>query len=295
MLQQYKGEFALFIGTILASAGWFFSKFAIAEFPPVTFIGLRFLIAGLIFLPFAYHGMRVLNLTQLCCAGVVGLFFASNLITWIMALNQSNNLGEGAFMMSLSMLIAPIIAWVLFRDRPNTLFWFALPIAVLGLYFLVAGQAAFQFSDAHWLFFISSLSIAFYFVLLNRFAKQIPSLVLTTIMLLMVGIICTIYAYFTESWQFSISTETGLWVAASILIATNLRFLIQTIGQRYCSISSSAIIMLLEPIWTLFAGLLWLNETMSTEKMVGCGLILAALMIYRLPLIIRKKADNSRK
>lgn len=92
-----------------------------------------------------------------------------------------------------------------------------------------------------------------------------------------------------------LAIETGLWVAASILIATNLRFLIQTIGQRYCSISSSAIIMLLEPIWTLFAGLLWLNETMSTEKMVGCGLILAALMIYRLPLIIRKKADNSRK
>lgn len=289
MLQQYKGELALFLGTILASAGWFFSKFAITEFPPVTFIGLRFLIAGLIFLPFAYQGIRALNFSQLCRAGAVGLFFAVNLITWIMALHQSNHLGEGAFMMSLSMLIAPIIAWLLFRDKPNTLFWFALPIAVLGLYFLVASQAVFQFSDAHWLFFVSSLSIACYFVLLNRFAKQIPSLVLTTIMLLMVGIICTIYAYFTENWAFNISLKTGLWLAASILIATNLRFLIQTIGQRHCSISSSAIIMLLEPVWTLFVGMLWLNETMSIEKIMGCGLILAALMIYRLPLIIRKK------
>lgn len=79
-MTQYKGEIALFIGTILAAAGWFFSKFAITELPPVAFIAIRFLTAGLIFLPFAYKAIFRISLKQMGMASAVGLFFALNLI-----------------------------------------------------------------------------------------------------------------------------------------------------------------------------------------------------------------------
>lgn len=48
------GEVILFFVTIIAASGWFFSKFALAEFPPIGFMGGRFLLAFLIYLPFAY-------------------------------------------------------------------------------------------------------------------------------------------------------------------------------------------------------------------------------------------------
>lgn len=289
MFQTYKGEIALLIGTFLASVGWFFSKFAIVDFPPVMFVAIRFLLAGAIFLPFAYQQMRKLTLQQFAMAGAVGLFFAGNLITWILAVKQSENLGEGAFIMSLSMLITPLIAWLIFQNKPNGLFWLALPIAILGLYFLVAGQGKLGLTQGSSLFLLAAASSAIYFVLVNQFAKQLPPFVLTTIMLTIVGIICAIYSLLTENWQITVQTQTWWWLAASILIATNLRFFIQTWGQRYCHISNSAIIMLLEPIWTLWISVLLLGEAMSWQKSVGCVLIFVSLIVYRLPMIIKRK------
>lgn len=288
-MQRYKGELALFIGTILAAAGWFFSKFAIAELPPLAFVAIRFLTAGLIFLPFAVGSLRQLSLKQFTMAGVIGLFFALNLMTWIFAIHHAQHLGEGAFIMSLSMLIAPLVSWLVFQNRPNRLFGLALPTAVGGLYLLMAGQGGLHFSADNQLFLLSAAALAIYFVLLNQFAKQIAPLALTTIMLLVVGVICTLYSAFTESWQFQLSAQTWGWLAASILIATNLRFLIQTIGQRYCNIGNSAIIMLLEPVWTLAFSLAFFHESLTWQKALGCVLILSSLFIYRLPMIVRRK------
>lgn len=290
MFTQYKGEIALVIGTILAAAGWFFSKAALAEFPPVAFIAIRFVIAALIFLPFGYSSIRRLTLSQTLKAAAVGVFFAGNLVSWIVALNLSDQLGEGAFVMSLSLLIAPLISWVVFRHKPASLFWFALPAAVLGLYFLMAGENGLHLSTDHQLFLIAAASLALYYVLLNQFAKAMPPIALTTIMLFVVGAICSVYSFFTESWVIRVTSNGWFALLASVLIATNLRFLLQTIGQRHCNIANSALIMLLEPVWILGFSVLFLTETISFTKGIGCLLILSSLIIYRLPMLIRRKA-----
>ena len=135
---QFRGEAILFFTTLLAAAGWFFSKYAIADFPPVGFIAIRFLLAAVVFLPFAYRGLCQLSAIQLKMAGLVGFFFAINLIAWVLAITGDAKLGQGAFIISLSLLIAPCVSWLIFRNKPNAAFWLALPVSVLGLYFLVA-------------------------------------------------------------------------------------------------------------------------------------------------------------
>ncbi|MDU8924191.1 DMT family transporter [Pasteurellaceae bacterium LIM206] len=89
-----------------------------------------------------------------------------------------------------------------------------------------------------------------------------------------------------EDWSQPIPTESYGWLAASVLIATSLRFLLQTIGQKLCSISNAALIMLLEPVWTLILSAVLFSEVLSWQKLSGCGLILLALIIYRLPKIL---------
>jgi len=43
-------------------------------------------------------------------------------------------------------------------------------------------------------------------------------------------------------------------------------------------------IMVLEPVWTLLFSVLLLGEQLSWEKATGGALIIAALLLYRLPL-----------
>ena len=79
-------------------------------------------------------------------------------------------------------------------------------------------------------------------------------------------------------------TPTAIgWAVLAILLITNARFLLQTTAQKRCAIGNAAMIMVLEPVWTVILSVGLLGETFTWQKMVGGGLILIAILIYRLP------------
>lgn len=280
-MKKHAGEIILFFVTFIAASGWFFSKYSLEGMPTMGFIGLRFSLACLIFLPLSFKSIVKLSPSQKLKAASVGAAYIINMVLWITGLIYSEDLGEGAFIFSLSMLIAPLLSWVLFRNQPKRTFWYALPIAFLGLYFLSIKQGFIHFSLGNVLFLLCSISAGLYFVLNHQFAKEIDSLSLTTIQLGIVGISAGIYSLCFEQWHFPIPTETWFWFLCSVLLTTNIRVLLQTIAQRRCHVNTAAIIMLLEPVWTLLLGWLVLNEEIFFTKIVGCLLIFSAIFIYR--------------
>lgn len=288
MLQQYRGELILFFVSIIAASGWFFSKFAMAEFPPVGFMGARFILAFFIFLPFAYYQLKQLSRRQILRACLVGFCYGVYLSLWTLGLINSEHFGEGAFLVSLSMLIAPLVSWLFFKDKPQKVFWLSLPIAILGLVLLALGRGQLHFSLGSIIFLSSSITAAIYFVLNNHFARNIPVLSLTTLQVGVVGLGCGIYSYFFEAYPASFSSSIWCWFVASLLLATNGRMLLQTIGQKYCNVATAALIMVLEPVWTLILSILLLGEQLTWTKALGCMFILSALMVYRLPNFFRK-------
>ncbi|MCK3658331.1 RhaT protein [Pasteurellaceae bacterium Pebbles2] len=292
MIAKYRGEIILFFVTIIAASGWFFSKYTLTEFPPIGFIGARFSLAFLLYLPFAYSQLRRFSLNQILRACMVGMCYTAYLVLWLFGLINSEHFGEGAFLVSLAMLIAPLLSWLFFKDKPHKIFWVSLPIATLGLYLLASGKEELHFSLGSLIFLSSSLSSAIYFVLNNQFARNIPVLSLTTLQVGVVGIFCGIYSLLFEQYPPHISTDVWLWFTASLLITTNARMLLQTIGQKYCHVSNAAIIMILEPVWTLFLSILILNEYLNLAKALGCVCILVALIIYRLPAIYAKNSTK---
>ncbi|WHP47601.1 EamA family transporter [Mannheimia bovis] len=293
MFKRHFGEIILFLVTFIAASGWFFSKNALSGFPPIGFMGVRFLSATLIMLPFSYKQIKTINKTQFKYSVITGGTYGIYTIFWVLGLVFSTVFGEGAFLVSLAMLIAPLLSWIIFKHTPAKIFWIALPIALVGLFCLSMDKGIFHFSLGSSIFLLSSLSGALYFVLNNQYAKQVKLLPLTTIQLAMVGVICSIYSLIMETWTFPIPNSVWIWFFASVLISTNLRFLLQTIGQKHCQIATSSLIMLLEPVWTLLLSIVILGEQLSSIKWLGCSLILGALIIYRLPAIwTRRKSFN---
>lgn len=283
-MQTHRGEWMLFIVSLLAALGWFASKYAIKELPPAGFLGIRFLVAGFLFLPFAYRQLLTLTLQQLSRAIMVGIAFSANIFLWIQAISHSTYFGEGAFLMSLSMLFAPVLSWLLFRHQPARTLWLSLATAITGLIFINAGKPLAQFTLGSILYAASSLAGALFFVLNNQYAKHIPTIALTTLQLTTAGMICAIYTICVETWQPEISMHTWLWVAISVVFITNFRYWLQTRGQKLAPIGNAALIMVLEPLWTLILSIILLGEVLTWQKAIGGSLILLALILYRLPL-----------
>ncbi|WP_417618015.1 DMT family transporter [Oceanisphaera sp.] len=280
MRPERRGDLFILAATLLASAGWLFSKEALNGLPPAGFVGWRFVLAALVLLPFCYRHLRSTSPELLLKAAAIGLVMTLNLIFWIQAISHSEGIGEGAFIMSLAMLMVPPLAWLIFKERPQRQFWVALPIAILGLLLLTMGNGL-SLSLSQLLFLLASLSLALYFNLNSRFARRVHPMALTCIQLAVTGIMHLFYSGLFEQWPTEILPVTWGWFAASVLLATSLRFVCQSVGQKYSHVGNAALIMMLEPIWTVLISVLWYHEPMPIEKVVGCMLILLALLSYR--------------
>ncbi|KXF82056.1 DMT family transporter [Enterovibrio coralii] len=275
-----RAELLLVLTTILAAGGWIFSKESLAEMPTFAFLGSRFFLASLILLAFCYKDLLKASLQELRKAFGCGLLLAIAILLWIYSLSISDTLGEGAFIMSLTMLFVPFIGWLLFKQPPNASFWIALPVALLGLGFLSLANGWELASSQVW-FLASAFTFAFQFNIVSRVAKTLPTMLLTCIQLFVTGILGLTLSFLFEEVPTSISPDIWLWFAMSIVLATCLRFVCQTRGQKGTTATNAAFIMILEPIFTVIFSVLWYSEPMPPQKVIGCLLILTALIGYR--------------
>ncbi|PKF48741.1 EamA family transporter, partial [Enterovibrio nigricans] len=108
-----RAELLLVLTTILAAGGWIFSKESLAEMPTFAFLGSRFFLASLLLLPLCYKDLLTASIDDLRKALGCGVLLATAILLWIYSLSISNTLGEGAFIMSLTLLFVPLIGWLL--------------------------------------------------------------------------------------------------------------------------------------------------------------------------------------
>jgi len=266
--------------TLLAALGWVFSKQALAEFPPLLFMGSRFFLAGLILIFPGHRSLLRLTGRELRVSAVVGVVFSAAMSLWIVGLFHAHSLAEGAFITSLSVVMVPLFTLLLFRESPPRAFWLALPLAVAGLA-LLSLRNGFNPDPGQLLFFVSAVFFSLSFILNGRAAARISSLALSTVQLLVVGVVCLLASAMTEEWPSSFTATMWFWLILSLTVGTAIRFLLQTYALSLTSPSHAAVIMILEPVWTTFLALVWFDEFLSTGQLAGCSLILLALLVNR--------------
>lgn len=279
---HFKAELILVLVTIIAAFGWIFSKEALVGLPPVFFLGVRFVVAGFVLFFAGARYFKGLRLKDIKGAIWVGCVMGFAMMFWIIGLDQATNLGVGAFINSLGVILVPVFARFLFGEQPARNIWFALPVAIIGLALLALGNGL-QFELAQLYFLVAAVTFALQFNLLTRMSMRLHVLVLTAIQLTVAGAFLLCVSMLFEEIPHSVSLPVMGWFLASTLIATSLRFLLQTYGQSLTPASHAAVIMNLEPVWTALLAALWFNEKMTAVQAIGCSLIFFAMLLSKWP------------
>ena len=293
-----KSDLLLICVTLLAATSWMFSKESILLMPPLMFIAMRFLLAGIILAAFAFPALRRLNKDQLKRGAGVGLVFGVAMSCWVMGLFYVSHVGEGAFLVSLGVVIVPIIARVAFKEAQPASTWFAIPVAVAGLA-LLSLENGFRPEKGQIFFIVAAFIFALYFNLNARAARQrtsinrrgdtiekrrVPTLPLTAIALLTVGAVTLFESMVLEPWAPTLNAFPpilAVWIGASAIVGTAGRFLLQTYAQSLSANSHGVVFLVLEPVWVAIFAAGWFGESMSTTQLSGCALIFTALLINR--------------
>ncbi|KDN30463.1 membrane protein [Vibrio fortis] len=278
-LKALGGEVYLLGATLLAAVGWIASKLVVLEMPGPLFIGVRFFIASLILLPFCFRLIRQLSWSQLLGIAGVGLILSGSLQVWVYAVSITDSLSEGAFITSLAMIIAPFVSWLIFRVKPNRAFWLSFPISIIGMLLLTLTNG-WAFEDSQIYFLLASIMLSLHFVMNKRVTNNVKPIASICIQLFMVGISGMAFAAMTGQPEFEITGSLIFWFTVSAVVATAIRYLLQTVGQHSVNMEVAALIMILEPVWTLILSVTMLGETVELQKLAGGAVIIGALFCY---------------
>lgn len=293
-----KADVLLVVVTLLAAISWMFSKEAVLLMPPLLFVAMRFLLAGVMLAMAGYSQLQAMNWDQYRQSVMVGLVFGMAMSCWIMGLHFGTHIGEGAFLTSLGVVLVPVIVRLLFKEGSPVSTWLALPIAAFGLA-LLSLKDGFKIELGQVFYVSAAIIFALFYAMNTRavnrrlisenngeavYSEKVPALALTAITLTCVGLLAAVLSLVLEPWQAGFeqfSLTLAAWILASAVIGTAARFFIQTYAQSLSTHSHGVVIMVAEPVWTASLAALWFCETMLPMQFVGCAFILIALLVNR--------------
>jgi len=180
-------EATLLLVTLIAGVGWLCSKEVLRGMPPLLFLGVRFFSAGVLLAVLARWRAQPLPWRLPASSWWSAAMLALAMVLWMLALQQSNNLGVGAFIGSLGVVLAPVLARLMFGTVLLAQTLWAMPLAALGVA-AMALHGGWQLEAADCLFLASALAMSVFLNLNGRAGAKMPALSLTALQLLLAGL-----------------------------------------------------------------------------------------------------------
>lgn len=259
---------------------------------PFTFNGVRSILGGLVLLPCIGFLDRIRDDAdeheggtkagkQLLAGGVCcGLIlFAASSFQQIGI--QYTSVGKAGFITAMYILIVPIMG-IFIHKKAGLKVWAGVAFAVCGLYLLcMSGSFKLEKGDAMELVcaFIFSLHI----LVIDYFSPRVDGVRMACIQFWVCGILSMVFAFVLETPQLSSVLAAWKPVCYGGIMSCGVAYTLQIVGQRDMNPTVASLILSLESVVSVVAGFLILHQTMSRRELLGCCLMVVAIVLAQLP------------
>lgn len=151
-------------------------------------------------------------------------------------------------------------------------------LAVLGLYLLsIYDISKTSFGDL--LVLLGTFAWATQVLIIGWATVRVDTIRLTLVQTGVAACICMIAGIAMEGLDFESIWAARWYLLYSGVMATSVAFTLQIIGQRHAPPAHAAMLLSLEAVFAAVAGYLLLAERLSDVQIVGCVLMLIAVMM----------------
>jgi drug/metabolite transporter (DMT)-like permease len=251
-------------------------KDAVALYPLFAFLAVRFAIASATLAVPALPRLRKLGRPGIAAGIVLGALLATGYALQTAGLERTTVSSTG-FITGLYVVLTPLFALVLFRQRIGAMVWLGVAVAVAGLALLSGVDVGSSTGDL--LVLASTAAQALQIVMVERYANRFDPIALTFVEM------AVAFAGFTAIalalGDLSMPSGTTVWAALLVtgIFASALAYLIQVWAQRRISATRIALIFALETVWAGFFGYLLADDRLGLMGWGGCALILAGIVL----------------
>jgi drug/metabolite transporter (DMT)-like permease len=251
-------------------------KDAVELYPLFAFLAVRFAIACATLVVPAAPRVRTLGRPGLVAGVVLGALLAAAYALQTAGLERTTVSSTG-FITGLYVVLTPIFALALFRQRIPRAVWGGVAAALVGLALLSGVDVGSSTGDL--LVLASTGAQALQIVMVERYASRFDPIALTFVE--MVVALVAFGAVAVALGDLSVPHGATVWAALLVtgIFASALAYLIQVWAQRRISATRIALVFSLETVWAGFFGYLLANDRLGALGWTGCGLILAGIVL----------------
>ncbi len=251
-------------------------KDAVALYPLFAFLAVRFAIASATLAAPAVPRLRTLGARGLAAGGVLGALLAAAYALQTAGLERTTVSSTG-FITGLYVVLTPLFALLLFRQRIPGSVWGAVGVALVGLALLAGVDVGSSTGDL--LVLASTGAQALQILMVERYAARFDAIALTFVEM----VVCFVGFTAVAVALGDLSVPRGWTVWGALLVtgvfASALAYLIQIWAQRRISATRIALVFALETVWAGFFGYLLAGDRLGIVGWTGCALLLAAIVL----------------
>lgn len=263
---------------------------------PMTFNALRFALGGISLIPimiwrknYSVSEFRDVKLPYRGSIGA-GLFLFGAAALQQIGLQYTTSAHSG-FITGFYILMVPLLGVCLGHKIPGIL-WPSILVCMVGFYLLsVTGNFVVGYGD--WLTLLSAVLWAGQILVIGHTASKGDPIQIAFIQFAVCAILSAVAGVlFEDTSLIQVKSASGAIVYTG-LISVGIAYTLQVVCQKHCPPAPAAVIMSLESIFAALAGFLILNQTLSSRALLGCGFILAGVLMVQLLPIMAKKTPKT--
>lgn len=257
---------------------------------PGFFVGLRFVVAGLVAAALFWRELRGMSWRDLGAGVSIGAMIWLGYGLQTIGL-QSISSTTSAFITALYVPLVPILQWLVFKKAPKLFTIIGVSLAFIGLVLVAGPGADVSFNVGTLLTIVSTLPIAVEIILISWFAGRINLGRVTVVQLLAAGLLS--FASMPLLGE-SIPAFNWVWVAAAfgLGMASMLIQLTMNWAQRTVSPTRATIIYAAEPVWAGLFGY-FAGDRMTALGLLGSASIVGGVLVSELKPKAAPVADES--
>ncbi|MGE4353332.1 MAG: DMT family transporter [Oscillospiraceae bacterium] len=290
---KFYGNTMLFITALIWGSAFVAQSVGMDYVKPFTFTAVRSLIGGITLIPVIFlmdllrkreggtkkaGSRRDLMIGGVSC-GIV-LFVASSFQQVGMSLGTPP--GKAGFITALYILVVPIIGLIL-KKPVRPILWLCVAASILGLYLLCTDGGLGSITTGDFLVFICAFCFAAHIQIIDYFSPKVDGVRMSCIQFFICGIISFFVMLFTEnpSMEALLAAKTSILYAG--VMSSGVAYTMQILGQKHTSPTVASLIMSLESVFAVLAGIVILHQIPSLRDILGCIIMFTAIIVAQLP------------
>ena len=198
---------------------------------------------------------------------------------------------KNAFLTALNVVIVPFIAFVILKKKIGAKGIIGAVMSVLGVG-LLSLNGNFTVSLGDGLTLLCAVGFAFQIFFTSEFVKKYPASVLNMVQMVTAFVLSAISLVIFGENDFQVTTQGWLSVLYLGVVSTTICYLLQTACQKYIDETKAAIILSMESVFETIFSILILHEVVTVRMVIGCAVILAAVIISNMSETSEKTEDK---